>query len=88
MEFEFDPKKSKANKTKHGIDLMEAQLLWNDSELIEGPGISIAEERWLAVGVINGKHWTACFTHRGDRIRIIECRRSRKEEKEAYELSK
>jgi len=88
LEFEFDPKKSKTHKTKHGIDLNEAQLLWNDPDLIEGPAISVTEERWLAVGIIYRKHWTACFTYRGTRIRIIECRRARKEEKEVYELSK
>jgi len=28
MELELDPKKSKANKKKHGIDFVEAQALW------------------------------------------------------------
>jgi hypothetical protein len=28
MNFEFDPKKSDANKNKHGIDFIEAQELW------------------------------------------------------------
>lgn len=88
MEFEFDPPKSQSNKTKHGIDLVEAQSLWHDSDLIEGPATSVTEDRWLAVGLIKDKHWTVCFTHRAGSIRIIECRRSRKEEKEIYELSK
>ena len=88
MEFEFDPAKSHLNKQKHGIDLIEAQQLWKDSHLIEGPGHSATETRWLAVGTISGVHWTACFTFRAERIRLIECRRARTEEREIYELSK
>ena len=88
MEFEFDPPKSELNKAKHGIDLFEAQLLWADPHLIEGPGQSTIELRWLAVGVINSVHWTACFTYRGDHIRLIECRRARREERDVYELGK
>jgi uncharacterized protein len=30
MEFEFDRKKSRRNKEKHGIDFIEAQSLWID----------------------------------------------------------
>jgi uncharacterized DUF497 family protein len=56
--------------------------------LIEGPGQSTTELRWLAVGIINGIHWTACFTYRGDHIRLIECRRARREERDVYELGK
>ncbi len=88
MEFEFDPAKSEINKVKHGIDLIEAQRLWLDPNFIEGPGQSTTELRWLAVGVINAVHWTACFTYRGDRIRLIECRRARREERDVYELGK
>ena len=34
MEFEYDPRKSKMNKNKHGIDFIEAQLLWEDDDRI------------------------------------------------------
>ena len=37
MEFEFDPEKSQANQTKHGIDFLEAQLLWLDDMLLDRP---------------------------------------------------
>ncbi|MBM4045702.1 MAG: hypothetical protein FJ279_11350 [Planctomycetes bacterium] len=37
MEFEFDPKKSESNKQKHGIDFLEAQALWQDTDRIEVP---------------------------------------------------
>ena len=88
MKFEFDDHKSLLNGRKHGITLQTARDLWADPDLIVGPAQSIEEERWLAVGRINGLHWLAVFTFRGEVIRLITCRRARPEEIETYELSK
>ena len=85
MEFEFDEQKSRSNKEKHGIDFIEAQALWDDSELLEVPLKSEDEPRVLMVGKISGKHWSAIITHRQTRVRIISVRSSRNEEKELYE---
>jgi uncharacterized DUF497 family protein len=32
--FEFDTTKSEANKSKHGLNFIEAQGLWNDEQLL------------------------------------------------------
>jgi uncharacterized DUF497 family protein len=85
MEFEFDSQKSKTNKTKHGIDFYEAKALWDDPDLIEIPVRTSDEPRYLVVGKIAGKHWSGVITYRGEKIRIISVRRSRKEEVEIYE---
>ncbi len=85
MEFEFDPKKSEANKTKHGIDFIEAQALWNDPDIIEIPVKTSDEVRFLVIGTIADKHWSGIITYRSDRIRIISVRRSRKEEVDLHE---
>jgi uncharacterized DUF497 family protein len=85
LEFEFDPDKSQANKAKHGIDFVEAQLLWFDDMLLEIPARPSDEPRFLIIGAIGKKHWSAIVTYRQDRIRIISVRRSRKEEVEIYE---
>ncbi|NBB95736.1 MAG: BrnT family toxin [Planctomycetes bacterium] len=85
MEFEFDPRKSAANKRKHGIDFVEAQALWDDPDLIEIPARTEDEPRFLVIGMIVGKHWSGVITYRDGRIRIISVRRSRKEEVEIYE---
>ena len=87
MEFEFDPKKSDTNKTKHGIDFHEAQALWDDPDFIEIPVTTSDEPRQLVIGKISGKHWSAVVTYRGEKIRIISSRRSRKEEVDLYEGS-
>ena len=85
MKFEFDSKKSDSNKQKHGIDFDEACALWDDPDLIEIPVQTIDEPRYLVIGTIEGKHWSGVITYRGDKVRIISVRRSRKEEVEIYE---
>ena len=85
MEFEFDARKSRSNYKKHGIDFIEAQGLWNDPDLIAVPARTTDEPRVLVVGKIEDLHWSAIVTYRGDRLRIISMRRSRKEEVELYE---
>jgi len=59
VEFEFDPKKSRANKEKHGIDFVEAQLLWLDAMLLEIPARTSDEPRYVIIGRIGEKHWSA-----------------------------
>jgi len=85
VEFEFDERKSRANKVKHGIDFVEAQALWLDEALIEISARSEVEQRVLVVGLMGGKHWSALITYRGEVVRLISARRSRDEEVAIYE---
>jgi hypothetical protein len=85
MEFEFDPEKSRANKRKHGIDFEEARALWDDSDVIEIPARTTGEPRFMAVGTIGRRHWSAVFTWRGKKRRIISVCPSRREEVEIFE---
>ena len=85
MEFEFDKRKNQINKKKHGIDFIEVQALWEDPDRIEIPAKTTDEPRFVVVGKVLNKHWSAIFTYRGEKIRIISARRSRKEEIEIYE---
>ena len=52
MEFEFDTNKSRSNKKKHGIDFVEAQLLWLDPDRIQIPARTGDEPRFLVGGRI------------------------------------
>jgi hypothetical protein len=83
--FEFDVAKSESNRTKHGIDFAEAQSLWNDPMLLEIPAKTEDEPRFLVIGLIDGKHWSAVMTYRGANIRWISVRRARTEEVALYE---
>jgi len=85
MDFEFDPEKREKKKKKHGIDFESAQLLWDDPDRLQVPARTQGEVRFMLIGRIGGKHWSAICTMRGDRIRIVSVRRSRKGEVDGYE---
>ena len=78
VEFEYDERKSRVNESKHGINFVAAQALWMDTE--DEPG-------FLMIGAIEGRHWSAVITYRGERVRIISVRRSRRSEVGLYEGS-
>jgi uncharacterized protein len=85
VSFEYDQGKSGVNKDKHGLDFEEARELWRDPDLLEIPARTTDEPRWMVIGKLDGKHWSAVITRRGDNIRLISVRRSRDEEVELYE---
>jgi len=85
MEFEFDSQKSEINQTKHGIDFIAAQQLWGDPNRVVIPARTSDEPRYLLIGRVSRKHWSAVFTLSGETVRIISVRRSRPEEVEIYE---
>ncbi|MFI2816864.1 BrnT family toxin [Vreelandella piezotolerans] len=84
-EFEFDDNKSQTNLEKHGIDFEAAQALWKDPYLLEIRAKTEGELRFLLIGMISEKHWSAVVTYREGRIRLISVRRSRTKEVELYE---
>ena len=83
--FEFDDAKSRANKAKHGVDFVEAQALWLDEDQIRIAARTGQEPRFVVIGTIDGKHWSAVITYRDEAIRLISVRRSRPKEVQAYE---
>jgi uncharacterized DUF497 family protein len=85
MGFEYDPEKSSVNKRKHGVDFEQAQALWSDSAMLEIPARVSDEPRWVVIGKMGEKHWSAVITRRNDNVRIISVRRSRDDEVEIYE---
>ncbi|KKU19497.1 MAG: hypothetical protein UX30_C0011G0003 [Candidatus Saccharibacteria bacterium GW2011_GWA2_46_10] len=84
VEFEFDPQKNETNKEKHSIDFETVKKLWAGFSVefaVEHP----IENRFAIIGKIEGKFYTAIYTLREERIRIISCRRSRTKEIKLYE---
>jgi len=83
--FEFDEAKSQSNLVKHGIDFFHAQDLWRDPDRVTVRAKTVDESRFVVIGKIDGKIWSAVITIRGWRIRIISVRRARKSEEALYE---
>lgn len=84
VEFDWDPIKSASNEAKHGISLSAAPSLWA-GPVVTLPSKNPGEPRRLAIGLIDGRHWTVIYTVRNDIYRLISARRSRTDEKALYE---
>ena len=85
MNFQFDKRKSLSNQQKHGINFVEAQAVWGDPDRLVIPARTVDEPRYMIVGRMQGITWSGIFTIRGDNIRIISVRQTRKEEVDLYE---
>jgi hypothetical protein len=86
MDNEFDPAKDELNNAKHGVSLSfgaaifldDAHLLLVSSRLIDG------EDRFKAIGMVDGKLYTAVHVYRVDVVRFISVRRSNDGEERLY----
>ncbi len=88
MKFEYDENKSHINKEKHGIDFIEAQLLWQDPKALIVPANIVGDEtRYALISKLKNKCFIAIFTFRQQSIRIISVRRCRKNEEKHYEVN-
>ncbi len=85
MKFEFDRRKSEANRGKHGIDFLAAEELWSDPDRIEVAARTEDEPRLMVIGKIGNRVWSAVITYRGENVRIISVRPAHRKEVEIYE---
>ena len=53
--------------------------------LLEVPAKTEDEPRYLVIGLMDGKHWSAVIAYRGTNIRLISVRRARTDEVALYE---
>jgi uncharacterized DUF497 family protein len=86
MDFEWDPKKAKANKAKHGVDFEVAKDVFRDPARLSSLDDSGAdEERWRVIGLAGGKVLFVVYVERDDdAIRIISAREASKREEREY----
>ena len=92
-DFEWDPRKARSNRTKHGIGFEVAASIFDDKRQISiiDDGHGRAEERWLTLGrASDGKILVVVHTFHepipGEVIiRIISARPATRREREQYE---
>ena len=84
MNFDWDPAKSAGNEAKHGLSLASTSVLWA-GPVVTLPSKQPGELRHLAIGLIEGRHWTVVYAPRGDSFRLISARRSRENEKKLFQ---
>ena len=80
LAFEYDEVKNRRNQIKHSISFQSAQKLWEDVNAIEEKAGYADELRYYRTGMIEGKIFTAVYTWRGWKVRIISVRRARVKE--------
>jgi uncharacterized DUF497 family protein len=83
MHFEWDEQKRIANLEKHGLDFLDAVDVFETPHVVV-PSTHSSEQRFLAIGVIQGRFVTVVYTMRSGATRIISFRRSRYEERQKY----
>ena len=77
MEFEWDPKKTAANKRKHGVTFQEAATVFGNplAIIFTDPDHSVGEQRYLTFGLSKYERpLIVSHADRGDRVRIISAR--------------
>ncbi|HUY12748.1 MAG TPA: BrnT family toxin [Terriglobia bacterium] len=88
LEFEWNPKKAKANQDDHGIDFEEALTIFADplARIFEDEEHSEEEPREIIIGHSSKRCLIlVCFTVRESRIRIISARKATRLERKDYE---
>ena len=91
MLFEWDERKSRANKAKHGISFELASNIWLDpNHVLLEDRATYYEERWIVVGMVSSQTvLVAVHTYREDNqqevVRIISARRATPHERKRYE---
>jgi len=85
MNFEWDDTKRKSNIKKHGIDFINAQMIFADYTLtIEDDRSDYGEERFVTFGILDGRVVVVIHTETENLIRIISIRKATKYEEKAY----
>ena len=81
--FEWNEEKREQTILKHGIDFVDAIGIFDGEEDV-APSDHYGEQRWIAVGLLNGIEIAVIYTMRGDTCRIITARRARRYERKEY----
>jgi uncharacterized DUF497 family protein len=88
MQFNWDPAKRRRNLRDHHIDFEDAVAVFDGHTWERLDDCDSAEERWVAIGLMQGIEVTVVYT---DRLvddttvrRIISARRATRHEREAF----
>lgn len=85
MKFEWDEAKRLANVAKHGFDFVDVVLVFEgDIVTIEDDRFEYEEQRFVTLGLLNGRVVVIVHTERKDVTRIISVRKATKNEERSY----
>ena len=89
IRFEWDPRKSAANRRKHGVSFEEASTVFTDEHalLIDDPIHSEDEDRFILLGLSSSLRMLVvchCYRESEEVIRIISARKATRKERDTY----
>ena len=90
IRFEWDPRKARANLSKHGVSCKEASTaVYDDFGLLIGdPDATVQEDRFILLGLSSGVRLLVvvhCFREPDETIRIISARQADQYETALYQ---
>lgn len=85
-EFEWDDQKAARNVALHGVTFEMASVIFRDSFAIDwrDDREDYGEDRYVAIGLVEGRLLYVAYTMRDDRIRIISARGAEPYERRQY----
>jgi uncharacterized protein len=86
MDVEYDPVKDTLNIENHSVSLTFGKRVFDDPMVLIVPTIreQDGEERYKAIGMVEGKLWVAIHVYLKNVTRLISVRRSNAGEQRAY----
>lgn len=89
VDFEWDEAKRAEVYKKHGVDLLEAALIF-ENEVLEKEDTrrDYGEKRMIALGIADGEIYTVVYTKRGEVYRLITAWKGGQNDRDEYEKSK
>ena len=85
MRYSCDPGKNAINRAIHGIDLYDVPPMF-DGDVLErhDDRRDYDEDRWVAVGILNGIEITVVYTDADDVRHLISARRATRNERQDF----
>ena len=86
LKFRWNKAKARENYRKHGVTFDLAKAVFNDAFALEllDDRRDYGEERFVIIGMVEGRILYVAYSERHDVIRIISARRATKHEEQAY----
>jgi len=88
LQFEWDARKARANKAKHGVSFKEAVRLFVDplARIFDDPEHSESERREIIIGHSDWRNLIlVSFVEAEERVRLINARKATRGERRDYE---
>jgi len=86
IDFEWDENKAISNIEKHGVSFEQAQYIFLDAKrlIVEDNRFDYREERFIALGCIDGRIHVVVYTEKNSVIRLISARKANNREQKRY----